>query len=189
VHIPTLEDELQQIVADADGVIEWATHVKQQVGAALARLRGQKSPAVPVSSAGIEITLRHMVELAKRDARTSVSQKVVRELAVGKSTVEDKVQAVVNMIKDRFVDSPGAVVDADDAVSMAAAGCMILGIPCRVVGARFGQSWTSWLSYHDEATWVDVDVLGGRRPDREPDQRIELAAWWPGADQGEGENR
>lgn len=39
MQIPTLEEELEQIVADSSNVVEWSDHVKQQVRKAIDRLK------------------------------------------------------------------------------------------------------------------------------------------------------
>ncbi len=39
MHIPSLEEELEQIVADAGNVVDWSDHVKQQVRKAIDRLK------------------------------------------------------------------------------------------------------------------------------------------------------
>jgi hypothetical protein len=68
-----------------------------------------------------------------------------------------------------------APMDADDAVLAAATACLAASIPVRIVGARYGYSWTCWLAYRDEAgQWVTVDVLGGERAGERhvPDEQV-----------------
>lgn len=64
--------------------------------------------------------------------------------------------------------------DADEAVLAAATLCLAVGIRCRIVGARYGHSWTCWLAYQDEGQWITINVLEGRLvgSDRKPDEQI-----------------
>lgn len=40
------------------------------------------------------------------------------------------------------------MIDVDEACVFVASAAMSVGIPCRFVGARYGHSWTCWLSYY-----------------------------------------
>jgi hypothetical protein len=43
MHIPTLEEELEQIIIDTTNVTEWSGHVHDRVSRALERLRQQRA--------------------------------------------------------------------------------------------------------------------------------------------------
>lgn len=152
------------------------------------------------SGVGIEMTLQSIANLAWRYHFDPSVCYLAGKLLEGEPTVARKVQAVVNYIHEHGQSSGDAnetfafsvanpSLDADDAVLAAAAICMAgsdrptsIGIPCRIVGARFGQSWTCWLAYQDGDEWVTIDVVkNGQRPTLEPDEQViaipqELAA-------------
>ena len=51
--------------------------------------------------------------------------------------------------------------DADDACLFLAAFAMSVGIPCRIVGARYRERcWTCCVAYEDEeGRWTGIDPL------------------------------
>jgi hypothetical protein len=61
--------------------------------------------------------------------------------------------------------------DADDACAIVAALAMSVGVRCRLVAVRYGQSWTCWVAYKVGDHWENVDPLR-QRPDREPDEVV-----------------
>jgi len=124
----------------------------------------------------IELSLKQIASRAWRDRTLANVYKTARRLTGKQATVLLKVQAIVDMVRKNargvdptvqesflHVDSilRAGPVDADDAVLAAATLCLSVGIRCRIVGARRGQSWTCWLEYQDGYQWVTVDVLGG----------------------------
>lgn len=113
-----------------------------------------------------------------------------------------KMETLVGELHRRFVLAPdpahsesintqfetGDSLDVADACIFVAAAAMSVGIPCRIVGARYGQSWTCFVSYEVDppagascteplATprWETIDPLRQKRPDREPDELIVAA--------------
>lgn len=140
---------------------------------------------MPTGDTGIETTLRFMAKLACRNSRGEWTQQHVRELTQVCETVRCKVEVVVDEIVARTAmprdPSVGELIghghDADDAVIAAATACRVLGIPCRIVGARYGQGWTCFLSYQDGDEWRTVDVLTGKDVAElaKPDEQIVIA--------------
>ena len=66
------------------------------------------------------------------------------------------------------------LVDADEVCLVVAAAAMSVGIQCRLVGARYGRSWTCWVAYEAEAgsgRWATVDPVK-RDHDSEPDETV-----------------
>jgi hypothetical protein len=130
-----------------------------------------------MTNTGIEITLQTIAQCAWRDRLDPTVYKKAKSLTDPHPTVPAKVRAIVDMIRltnkvtgdhkitdnETFLLKPP--LDADDAVQAAATLCLAAGIPCRIVGARYGQSWTCWLAYgyRDGVRWQwDItDVLRG----------------------------
>ena len=132
---------------------------------------------------GIEMSLRQIAALAWRDRLTPSVHMAARRLTDEQPVVSAKVKAIVAHIVDwngkvsgRGFDPrlffPFKIAgetltteppfDADDAVLVAATMCLSVGIQCRIVGARYRQSWTCWLAYQAEGgLWATVDVFKG----------------------------
>ena len=61
-------------------------------------------------------------------------------------------------------------IDADDACLLVASCALSIGIPCRFIFQRYGQSWTVRLGYEVDGRWEVVDCLNQstlRLPDEE----------------------
>ena len=91
--------------------------------------------------------------------------------AVSVPTPIDAETFTVPFINDPGVDraplSTDTVVvpfDADDACLFLATLAMSVGIRCRFVAARYGQSWTCWVAYEVGDHWETVDPLRVRAP-------------------------
>lgn len=68
--------------------------------------------------------------------------------------------------------APGSVLDVDDACLFVAALAMSVGIRCRLVGARYGRSWTCFVAYETESgPWETIDPLR-QQLGQEPDERL-----------------
>lgn len=137
-------------------------------------------------SAGIDVVLEEMTAAAERDCEVPIARTLAGFLTDREPGVGDKVRALVDELHRRFrlapdpagreaLASPLATdepVDADGACLFVATLAMSVGIRCRFVAARYGQSWTCWLAYEDgEDRWVTVDPLR-RRPERGPDEGV-----------------
>jgi len=122
----------------------------------------------------IEMILRQIAALAWRDRMDPATYKMTRKLTDKQSVVSAKVKVIVDHVREHMAHGLGVVFDADDAVLVTATMCLAVGIRCRIVGARRGQSWTCWLAYEDGGQWVTVDVLEGIGNDRKPDERIDV---------------
>ena len=89
---------------------------------------------------------------------------------------QDKIRLIIDDLHRRFFYAPDPVkesihwpssddacngVDVDDACLVVAAFAMSVGIPCRIVGARYRERcWTCFVAYEDEeGRWVGVDPL------------------------------
>jgi hypothetical protein len=133
-------------------------------------------------------SMKTLLESLAHDARARRRQ--LREFAHGvtdsASCREDKMRALVDEMHRRFVFSIDPTVretvgpfttgslDADDACTFLAAAAMSVGIRCRIVGARYGSSWTCWIQYENEnGAWETIDPLRQKKPDREPDECAE----------------
>ncbi len=129
--------------------------------------------------------IRIIADRAWSDRLGHAVYKFARMLTDDKPTIRGKAQAIVDAVYKRMIAT--ACDDADDIVLAAATLCLAVGIPCRIVGARFGQRWTCWLAYRDlpltgrsgastadsnEGEWVTVDVLDPGRLLDHPDEQI-----------------
>jgi hypothetical protein len=66
--------------------------------------------------------------------------------------------AISEAIGHVFIDFENiSVHDADDVCLLLAAAAMSVGIPCQFVAARFGDSWTCWLTYLTGDRWNLLD--------------------------------
>ena len=157
-----------------------------------------------MSNYGIEMSLKQLASLAwqsrldPRICRFALALPLT-EPEIGRRA---KMEALVAELHRRFVLAPsptdseaisgrfedGDTLDADDACVFVAAAAMSVGIPCRIVGTRYGQSWTCFVSYEVEAPvgascteplatprWETIDPLRQKKPDREPDELIVAA--------------
>jgi transglutaminase-like putative cysteine protease len=120
---------------------------------------------------GVENILRQLARRA-REAQTNgrIVQKAL-QVTGAEPTVRRKVEAIVEWIRVQGIStdvqretlSLKPPYDADDAVLVAASMCVVLGIPCRVVGARVSEHvWTCWLSFLEDSRWYTVNVIDGR---------------------------
>ncbi len=133
--------------------------------------------------------LRHLTALAWRDRLDPAVYKMAREVTHREATVQQKVEAIVDSLHRRFqlartdasaeetLASPSQLLagdgsmDADDACAVVAALAMSVGVRCRLLAVRYGQSWTCWVSYEVGDHWETVDPLR-QRPEREPDEVV-----------------
>jgi hypothetical protein len=139
----------------------------------------------------VEQMLRQLTAVAWRDRLDPRVHALARELTDREASRQAKVGAIVDHL-DRFwvgrsaeptdaehVTSASALlsgltarsVDADDACLFVATLAMSVGVRCRFVAARYGQSWTCWVAYEVGDCWETVDPLR-QRPEREPDERV-----------------
>jgi hypothetical protein len=139
-------------------------------------------------SDGVEKSLESLAQLAWRERLAPSTYRRARELTNSKISRKDKMEALVDELHRQFVLAPdpvketitvrppdGASLDADDACLFVAAAAMSVGIPCRFIGVRYGHSWTCWLSYYDAGRWETIDPLRQKRPDREPDEQVQVS--------------
>lgn len=127
---------------------------------------------------GIEMSLRICAEIARAGSK----MKWARDLALINQDrlVPERVDCVIRAIR-AMPPSPilaePPMHDADEAVTGAAAVCLAMGVPCRIVGARYGHSWTCWLGYRDAmGSWHTVDALTGKNVEvPKPDEQITVA--------------
>jgi hypothetical protein len=157
----------------------------------------------PPSSEGIAWSLQVLAQQAGRDRLHPAVERLAHKLTDDQPTVTAKVAAIVGWLhrtvgvgvpdpsgQEGWVGLPRLLdgslhgsLDVDDAVLVVATACLAVRIPCRIVGARFGQHWTVWLAYQDgDLTgdwWVTVDVLTGKSAKRViPDEQIEVTCGW-----------
>lgn len=126
--------------------------------------------------AGIDRTLQALVDLAWRKREDSPYRELAQAATEDESTRTDKMLAIIDELHSRFTYAadpiqgefigpvpytPGGTVDADDACLFVMTLAMGVGIPCRIVGARYRKfSWTCFVSYQDEAgDWNNIDPL------------------------------
>ena len=109
-----------------------------------------------MNNTGIEMSLREIALRAREYRGHDGVHDLASRLTRAQPDVFDKVACIVEHVRKNSTSK-----DADDAVLSAATMCLAVGIPCRIVGARYGQSWTCWLAYQDEGQWTTLDVLGG----------------------------
>ncbi len=62
-------------------------------------------------------------------------------------------------------------IDADDACLFVASCALSIGIPCRFVAQRYGQSWTVRLRYEVAGQWETIDCMN-QSTTRETDEEI-----------------
>jgi hypothetical protein len=55
MHIPTLEEELEQVVVDTTNVTEWSGHVRDRVTKALERLRQQRAAIAELAAIDLKL--------------------------------------------------------------------------------------------------------------------------------------
>jgi len=121
---------------------------------------------------GIKSMLSALNEYAWRHR---VDQKVhmfARKAADEGTDHGDKVRLIIEKLHRRFVYAPDPVKegitsledghgDVEDFCWFTAACAMSIGIPCRIVGARYNKRcWTCFVAYQDEkGYWTGVDPL------------------------------
>jgi hypothetical protein len=144
--------------------------------------RGRQEISIPDGKSGIGEALRYMAALSWHSSRES--EKIAHDLTQNLSSNRDKVMAIVRGLSlaasqispsDQEGFLPGVSQEADDSVIAAACACKAVGIPCRIVGARYGQAWTCWLAYQDDGNWHTIDAVTGLDAPGampEPDERI-----------------
>jgi hypothetical protein len=156
-----------------------------------------------MKNTGIEMSLKQIASRAWSERTTPNVYKTAKQLTDGSyggkeearnyTTNTQRVKSIVDYVADQnrkagpldpthvesFRTSPPY--DADDAVLAAATLCLAVGIRCRVIGARYGQSWTCWLAYQDEGQWITINVFEGRLvgSDRKPDEQIVVECQMP----------
>jgi len=140
----------------------------------------------------IDLTLQALTRLAWCGRLDPKVYMLARKLTDREASRQAKMEAIVDHMHRQFQlgrqpDPVGAealtggyvdsiakqAFDADDACLYLASAAMSVGIRCRFVGARYGQSWTCWVDYEVGNHWETIDPLR-QRPDREPDERVTL---------------
>jgi hypothetical protein len=141
---------------------------------------------------GIDATMMKMLTRIAWERRLYLGVSMLAQKVTGPETGrKDKMRALVDELHRRFVLAPnptsefirpfdapfdaGATLDADDACVFVAAAAMSVGIPCRLVGVRYGRSWTCWISYEVDAdsSWETIDPLRQKKlAGREPDEQV-----------------
>lgn len=154
-----------------------------------------------MSNYGIEMSLKQLASLAWQSRLDPRICRLALPLTEAKTGRRAKMEALVAELHRRFVLAPGPTnseaingqfedgntLDADDACVFVAAAAMSVGIPCRIIGARYGQFWTCFVSYEDDPAptascvassprraprWETIDPLRQKKPDREPDETV-----------------
>ena len=133
-------------------------------------------------NAGIEMSLQTLARTAQRDAANETAEDFalwsIRDLALrstaGLVNHRDKMRALVDDLhrataSGRLID--GSVLDADDACLFVATSALCLGIPCRFIAERYGQSWTVRLGYEVDGQWETIDCMN-QVAMRDLDERI-----------------
>ena len=152
-----------------------------------------------MKNTGIESCLKHIAQVAWDNRTAPAVHKKARELTDEHPTVARKVEAIVVHVK-RLNRMMGPLepthaetlrieppYDTDDAVLAAATMCLSVGIRCRIVGARYGESWCCWLAYQDNAPgmdnggWRTFNVFDNVPVDdpRKPDEQIVVECQMP----------
>lgn len=141
---------------------------------------------MPEGKTGIEITVQMLARMAWRSRRNPKLYQLARRLTAPWKDRQDKMEALVQELHHRgdpietdclslvltMSDEgvPREGVDADDAAVFVAAAAMSVGIPCRIVGVRYGHAWTCRVDYEVGDHWESIDPLqqtAGRKPDEE----------------------
>lgn len=139
---------------------------------------------------GIEFILRELTEVARHSRSSSSVCELAYRLTDREVSRQRKVGAIVDYMHrtyrvgcadpldaemlatpERLLSGFAGMVDADEACLFVLTLLSSVGIRCRLVGARYGQSWTCWVSYDVGDRWETVDPLR-QRPEREPDERV-----------------
>jgi len=120
--------------------------------------------------AGIEMSLQTLARRAQQDAANETAKDFtlwsIKELALrstaGLDSSRDKIRALVDDLhrataSGRLID--GSFLDADDACLFVATSALCLGIPCRFIAERYGQSWTVRLGYEVDGQWETIDCM------------------------------
>ena len=138
---------------------------------------------------GIEITLQQLTRTCWKNRLDPAVYRFARRLTDREASRQAKMAALVAELHrtdhhapspvdsetmtvpldaDRLAEVP---LEADYACLFVASGAMSVGIRCRLVAARYGQSWTCWVSYEVGDHWETVDPLR-QRPERGPDEQV-----------------
>ena len=133
-------------------------------------------PSVPVTN--IELSLRGVVRQALEASQRDDVRRLALEVAGDRpnTSIASEVASIMDWVTRVVGFDSSRIVDADEAAFAALMLLLVRGVRCRLVGARFGISWTCWLAYlSDDEEWVTVDPMNvGRVPDRQPDERVEI---------------
>jgi len=142
---------------------------------------------------GIKLSLQVLADQSWRDRLDPRVYALARRITGGEPTVDRKVQAIARYARSETAgielmpfdpaEGPawGAGADADDLALAVASLCLAAGIRVRIVGARFGASWTCWVDYwkdggdtdrNDGGEWVRVGAAD--EPGRQPDETIDV---------------
>ena len=113
-------------------------------------------------NAGIEMTLQTLAHRAQRDSKEESVIRLAHEIIAGLNSPSDKVHAFVDELHHttwfgRLID--GSVLEADDACLFVASCALSIGIPCRFIAERYGQSWTVRLGYEVDGQWETIDCM------------------------------
>lgn len=129
---------------------------------------------------GIELTLQALTSIAWQNRLNPATRSLARRLTDPESNRHGKVDAIVDeMHRCYSIRDPTTpetlrdivALDADNAALTVASLAMSVGIRCRLVGARYGQSWTCFVAYEVGDHWETVNPLQ-QRADRDPDEPI-----------------
>lgn len=124
-----------------------------------------------MKNVGIQTSLELIAQHAWGGRLQPAVYRRARGLTDSLSTNAEKVMTVVNYVNGQVRETP---LDADEAVVAVAALCLAADVPCRIVGARRGESWTCLLSYQDGDGWTTIDVLTNRAVLGELDEVLEV---------------
>jgi len=122
-------------------------------------------------NAGIKLSLETLARSAQRNAANETTKDFalwsIRDLALrstaGLVNHRDKMRALVDDLHRAtyggLIDGDGNVMDADDACLFVATSALCLGISCRFIAERYGQSWTVRLGYEVDGQWETIDCM------------------------------
>jgi hypothetical protein len=121
-----------------------------------------------MSNIGIEATLHGLTRVAWQARLIPNLYEIARHFTISKTNVYDKMWALADRVHpwSKYIS-----MDADEVCLLVTSLALSVGIRCRFVGVRYGQSWTCWVAYEDGDQWK---VLDPTRPgmDRAPDEQV-----------------
>lgn len=129
-----------------------------------------------MSNAGIELSLRALASSAVHGAKNENIGLLARDVTAGLLDNRNRMRTLVEYLYRATgaglrTTIDGNIMDADDACVCIASFALALAIPCRLVAARYGQSWTVRLGYEVDGRWEVIDCLN-QSTAREMDEEI-----------------